>query len=119
MFLVLSAGAALGMEKPTIQAPQPGASLGPNFIISGTMPYKAFLVVLTDCVRTDTGELLGSVPGIRHYTNDNGSFRFRCASPRIAWGDLAAVVKYRVRCFEIRPNGQRGPEATVDCVMTP
>jgi hypothetical protein len=113
--LLLTAGAALAMDKPTIQVPNEGASLGPNYDISGSMPYKAFLVVITDCIRTDTGEVLGSVPGIRHWTDGNGSFHFRCASPRVSLGDATVELKYRVRCFETNGSGENGPEAVVNC----
>ena len=113
--LLVSAGAALAMDKPTINVPNGGDSLGPNYDISGSMPYKAFLVVITDCVRTDTGEVLGSVPGIRHWTNNNGHFQFRCASPRISFGDAGVTLEYRVRCFETNAHGDNGPEAVVKC----
>ena len=113
--LLLSAGAALAMEKPTIQAPSEGANLGPNYDISGSMPYRAFLVVMTDCVRTDTGQVLGSVPGIRHWTGSDGRFQFRCASPRISLGDTSVQLEYRVRCFETSASGENGPEAVVRC----
>jgi hypothetical protein len=112
-------GAALAMDKPTIQAPSEGAALGPNYDISGSMPYRAFLVVITDCVRTDTGEVLGSVPGIRHYTNSDGRFQFRCASPRVSIGDVKTPLEYRVRCFETNASGDKGPEAVVSCRTAP
>lgn len=115
--LVLSAGAAMAMETPTIQTPSQGAVLGPNYDIAGSMPYRAFLIVVTDCVRTDTGEVLNSVPGIRHWTNTDGSFKFRCASPRVAIGETGQQLEYRVRCFEASANGGNGPEATVRCTM--
>ena len=91
--LALCAGVALAMDQPTIQAPNEGAVLGPNYDISGSMPYKAFLVVITDCVRTDTGEVLRSVPGIRHWTNRNGHFQFRCSSPRVSLGEAGLPLR--------------------------
>lgn len=112
-----SAGTALAMDTPTIDEPVEGAALGPNYDISGSMPYKALLVVLTDCIRVDTGEVLRSVPGIRHYTNQDGTFAFRCASPRVSLGDRDVVLEYKVRCFEINAAGEKGPEAVVNCRM--
>lgn len=112
--VVAFTGAALALDKPTVDKPAQGDILGPNYDISGSMPYKAFLVVITDCVRTDTGEVVGSVPGIRHYTNANGRFAFRCASPRIYLGPNVPL-QYRVRCFERNAAGQDGPEAVVVC----
>ena len=117
--LLLGAGAALAMDKPVIQVPSDGDSLGPNYDISGSMPYRAFLAVITDCVRTDTGEVLRSVPGIRHWTNSDGRFHFRCASPRISFGDAGVELEYRVRCFETNASGETGPEAVVTCRKTP
>lgn len=110
------AGSALAMDKPTINTPAAGDALGPNYDIAGAMPYKAFLVVITDCVRTDTGEVLQSVPGIRHWTKADGTFQFRCASPRIFLGDDIPLV-YRVRCYETDRTGATGPEAVVECRM--
>lgn len=115
MAVLISAGAALAMDKPTIDVPSQGNALGPNYEISGSMPHQAFLVVITDCIRTDTGEVLRSVPGIRHWTNSDGRFQFRCASPRVAYGDSDVNLDYRVRCFETDASGEKGPEAVVNC----
>ncbi len=112
--LLAFAGSALALEKPTVNAPSAGDTLGPNYDISGAMPYKAVVVVITDCVRTDTNEVVGSVPGIRHWTNANGSFAFRCASPRIFMGDKVPLV-YRVRCYEVTRDQGNGPETVVEC----
>ena len=109
-------GSALAMEKPTVQVPNEGDLLGPNYDIVGSMPYKALLVVMTDCVRTDTGELLGSVPGIRHWTRPDGSFHFRCASPRV-FGKPDIHLTYRIRVYETNARRQNGPEAVVTCEM--
>lgn len=115
--LLGASGTALAMDQPTINDPVEGAVLGPNYDISGSMPYRALLVVMTDCIRVDTGEVLRSVPGIRHYTNQDGSFAFRCASPRVSLGDRDLELRYRVRCFEVNAAGQKGPEAVVNCRM--
>jgi hypothetical protein len=117
MSMLATAGAALAMDKPTIEVPGQGSAIGPNYDISGSMPYRAFLVVITDCVRTDTGEVLGSVPGIRHWTNDDGRFQFRCASPRVSLGYANLPLQYRVRCFETSASGENGPTAVMDCSM--
>lgn len=114
---VLCGSVALAMDTPTIQTPAQGTALGPNYDISGSMPHRAFLVVVTDCIRTDTGEVLRSVPGIRHWTNSDGSFTFRCASPRVAYGEVGLALEYRVRCFETNASGGNGPEAVVNCTM--
>ena len=107
--------AAYALEKPTVLTPHEGDALGPNYDIEGQMPYKAFLVVLTDVIRADTGEKLRSVPGIRHWSNDDGTFHFRCASPRVSLGEKDTPLIYKVRCFEATPDGNTGPEAVITC----
>lgn len=107
---------ALAQEKPTITSPLQGAALGPNYDVVGSMPAKAFVIVITDVVNTQTGEVLRSVPGIRHWTNQDGTFRFRVASPRVSIGDRDSQLQYRVRVFEGSQSGY-GPEAVVNCTM--
>jgi hypothetical protein len=117
LVLVLLCGAtqAFAMEAPKVTTPTEGAVLGPNYDVLGSMPYKAFLVVMTDCMTAD-GTVLRSVPGIRHWTYANGTFHFRVASPRVSIGEKETIVSYRVRVFEMR-NGQSGPETVVNCTM--
>jgi hypothetical protein len=109
--------AAYAMDKPTVDTPRNGEALGPSYDITGRMPYKAFIVVMTDCLRADTGEVLRSVPGIRHLTEADGTFHFRCASPRVSFGEKQTPLVYRVRCFEMSQDGGAGPEAVVTCRM--
>lgn len=109
--------AAFALERPTISTPRNGDALGPSYDITGHMPQQAFLVVLTDVVRADTGEVLRTVPGIRHWTEADGTFHFRCASPRVSIGERDTPLTYRIRCFEVAPNGAMGPEAIVTCRM--
>ncbi len=112
--LVLAAS-AYALPKPTLYQPNEGDVLGPNYDISGTVGERALVVVLTDVLLSDTGRLVGTVPGIRHYSNADGTFSFRCASPRVPMGKREADILYRVRCFVVGPGGQRGPEAVVNC----
>jgi hypothetical protein len=115
--LLSLAVASFALDKPNVNAPRNGDSLGPSYGIAGYMPYKAFLVVMTDAVRADTGEVLRSVPGIRHWTNDDGTFSFRCASPRVSIGHRETPLVYRVRCFEMTASGVSGPETVITCRM--
>jgi hypothetical protein len=114
--LLVAATQVLAMEAPVVTMPTEGAALGPNYDVIGSMPYRAFLVVRTDAIVADTGELLRTVPGIRHWTNMDGSFHFRCASPRVSIGDKDTQVIYRVRVFEASAGGN-GPETVVNCEM--
>lgn len=106
---------AQAAERPTVTVPADGWALGPNYEIHGSLPSRALVVVLTDAVLVDTGEVLRTVPGIRHYTNYDGTFEFRCASPRVSIGDRTRELKYRVRCFTLDAYGNRSPETVINC----
>lgn len=110
--LLLVVSQAMAQSQPTITSPEEGATLGPNYDVIGSMPSRALVVVMTDVLDCDTNEVIGSVPGIRHWTRDDGSFHFRVASPRISIGEKDTDVSYRVRVFEVSP-GQQGPEQVV------
>jgi hypothetical protein len=113
--LLLVAAQAMAMESPVVTTPQEGAALGPNYDIMGTMPYKAFLVLLTDVLIAD-GTVLRTVPGIRHWTAADGTFHFRAASPRVSIGEKDTVVGYRIRIFEATAQ-ETGPETVINCPM--
>jgi len=113
--LLLVATQAMALESPTVTTPQEGAALGPNYDIMGSMPYKAFLVLLTDVFTAD-GTVLRTVPGIRHWTAADGTFHFRAASPRVSIGERDTVVGYRIRIFEATAQGN-GPETVITCGM--
>ncbi len=115
VFLVSMAATAYAMEKPVVTIPKNGDALGPSFYVEGYMPYRAFIVVITDVIRSDTGEKLSSVPGIRHWTNDDGTFRFRCASPRVSIGQRETPLLYKVRVFEASRTHGNGPETVITC----
>ncbi len=113
--LLWTATQALAMEAPVVTTPQEGAALGPNYDIMGSMPYKAFLVLVTDVLIAD-GTVLRTVPGIRHWTAADGTFHFRAASPRVSIGEKDTVVGYRIRIFEASEQGA-GPETVINCLM--
>ena len=114
--VLLVAGAALAQAGLVVKTPVEGAKLGPNYDVIGTAGHKAFLVVLTDVINADTGETLRTVPGIRHWTEANGNFHFRVASPRVSIGERDTPLKYRVRVFESSANGN-GPETVIEAGM--
>lgn len=117
LLIGLTATLVFALEQPSVTMPQTGALLGPNYDVLGNMPYKAFLIVMTDAVNADTGEVLRSVPGIRHWTNSDGSFHFRVASPRVSIGEKQTNLIYRVRVFEAKSSGELGPETVIECKM--
>lgn len=107
--------AANAIPQPRVDQPTEGAILGPSYEIIGSVGERALVVVLTDVVMVETGRTVGTVPGIRHYSKNDGSFHFRCASPRVPTGDETTEYAYRVRCFVVAPGGARGPETVVNC----
>ena len=113
LLLGLLACSALAGPGPRVDQPKEGDVLGPDYVISGSTGQKALVVVLTDVILSDTGRVYGTVPGIRHYSKDDGSFQFRCASPRVPMGSRQADVIYRIRCFVMAPGGKAGPETVV------
>lgn len=115
--VLLVAGAALAQSGPMVKTPEVGAKLGPNYDVIGTAGHKAFLIVMTDVVNADTGEVLRSVPGIRHWTTEDGTFHFRAASPRVSIGERDTPLKYRVRVFESSESGTPGTETVIEAGM--
>ena len=66
----------------TVISPTEGQTVGPSTPITGMCSQRAFLVVITDVI-LENGEQLGSVPGIRHWTNDDNSISVRISTPRL------------------------------------
>lgn len=114
---LLFVGLALAQNGPSVTMPAAGAQLGPNYDVIGNAGHRAFLVVATDVIDANTGECLRTVPGIRHWTADDGSFHFRVASPRVSIGERDTPLKYRVRVMEANETGIVGPETVVEASM--
>ena len=74
--------ASVASAEVTITSPREGQIVGPATSITGMCSQRTFLVVITD-VYFDNGELLGTVPGIRHWTNDDNSIAVRISTPRL------------------------------------
>ena len=108
-----AASQALALDAPQVTAPQEGAVIGPNFDVTGSMPSRAFIVVITDVISTDTNQVLGSVPGIRHWTEADGRFHFRAASPRVSVGVKDTPLAYRIRVFAATKD-ETGPETVIN-----
>ena len=79
---MLIAVSMVSAAEVSITSPTEGQSVGPSTPITGMCSQRAFLVVITD-VNMESGELLGSIPGIRHWTNDDNSISVRISTPRI------------------------------------
>jgi len=98
---------------PQVISPVNGDRIGPNIDIKGMTEGKQFVVVITDVIMISTNELVGSVPGIRHWTEADGTFAFRVATPRVrgAWDNN---LVYRVRVFTARPD-EKSSETVITC----
>ncbi|MGE5531944.1 MAG: hypothetical protein ACM3VW_07515 [Bacteroidota bacterium] len=114
--VLLVASLAHAQGEIRVVTPAEGTALGPNYDVIGTAGHRAFLVVMTDVINADTGECIRSVPGIRHWTNQDGTFHFRVASPRVSFGERGTKLTYRVRVAEVTPTGT-GTETTVNTSM--
>jgi hypothetical protein len=114
--VLLVATVAFAQDGIRVVTPVEGAALGPNYDVIGTAGHKAFLVVMTDVVNCETGQVIRSVPGIRHWTNPDGTFHFRVASPRVSFGERNTKLAYKVRVAEVSPTGT-GTETVVNTSM--
>jgi len=111
--LVLGATAALA-QGPTVTTPKNGDRIGPAIDVEGNLGHKGLIVIITDVWRGDTHEKVATIPGIRHYTEEDGSFAFHVATPRNMRGDKAPLT-YKVRVFELKGPKNPGPETVITC----
>jgi hypothetical protein len=112
--LALTVGVASAqLAAPEVTTPVNGDRVGPSIAVQGQADGKQFIVVITDVYVAGKAKPVGSVPGIRHWTNEDGSFAFRVATPRV-FNAKDADLTYKVRVFCARP-GEKGPETVVTC----
>ncbi len=111
--LVLGATAAFA-QGPTVTTPKEGDRIGPAIDVEGNLGHKGLIVIMTDVYRDDKNEKVASVPGIRHYTEEDGSFAFHVATPRNVWGEKVPLT-YKVRVFELKGPKDPGPETVINC----
>lgn len=79
--LVLLSAVSLSWASVTITSPASGATVGPNTPVTGMASQRAFLVIYSEVFAGE--EMLGMVPGIRHWTNEDNSYSVRIATPRL------------------------------------
>jgi len=77
--LIAASVASAGVS---VTSPTEGQIVGPSTPITGMCSQRAFVIVITE-VNLANGESLGSVPGIRHWTNDDNSISVRISTPRL------------------------------------
>ena len=110
----LAAAAYAAPAAPTVTTPTNGAKIGPNVDVAGSTVGKQFVIVITDVYLKGNNTPLKSVPGIRHWTNDDGTFTFGIATPRVPWYPKVDLT-YKIRLFTQRPGEAKGPETVVTC----
>ena len=88
---------------PIVTSPTEGSAVGPASEVEGRAKPGQLVVISTKCYNAETGEFIKDVPGIRHYPNEDGTFHFRVATPRVAMGEKAPV-RYEMRVYSIAPN---------------
>jgi hypothetical protein len=79
--LVLLLAVSCAWADVTITSPTAGSTVGPATNVTGMCSQRAFLVIYSDVMNGD--QLIGSVPGIRHWTNDNNSYAVKISTPRL------------------------------------
>jgi len=79
---ILLLAVSVASAEVTLNSPTAGQVVGPSTPIAGMCSQRAFVVVITE-VTLDSGESLGFVPGIRHWTNDDNSIAVRISTPRL------------------------------------
>jgi hypothetical protein len=94
----LAARVAVAENELTVTDPQEGAQVGPATEVLGTAPVGSLVIIVTEVYDQSTGDLLRKIPGIRHRPNQDGSFHFRVATPRLSFGtDTPLVYKMNVK----------------------
>jgi len=114
LLLAMLLGTVACAQAPTVTTPKNGDRIGPSVDVKGSLGHYGLMVVITDVYNSKTNEKLASVPGIRHYTEQNGTFAFRISTPRNAWGENVPLT-YKIRTFELKGKDSPGPETVVTC----
>jgi hypothetical protein len=98
-------------QAPVLSGLKSGQCVGPNLDIVGMTRPHTLVTVWTEIFDPDNGQLVGSVPGIRHLSGSDGSFNVRIATPRVAFG--YSPLRYEIHARTER-NGQCSPDAILD-----
>ena len=107
------AGAAFA-QAPQVTAPRNGDRIGPNVDVVGTTEGRQFVVIVTDVYVKGEAAPLRAVPGHRHWTDGDGNFNLRIATPRVR-NVADSDITYKIRVFVQRPGERPGPETVITC----
>jgi hypothetical protein len=110
--LMALAMAAAQAQAPTVTFPRNGDRIGPATDVIGNLGHRGLIVIITDVYNAGDEATPHSVPGIRHYTEADGSFSFHVALPRHQRGQTGPLV-HKICVFELRGPNNPGPETVV------
>jgi hypothetical protein len=103
ILLALAAVALADNPAPTVLTPKEGDKVGTRIDFSITTTPGVLQVIWTVVKNADTGEVLSTVPGIRHYPKDDGTYAGGIAAPHVDFGDKTVAIKYELH-FRNGPN---------------
>ncbi len=98
---------------PVVHFPRNGDLVGTRTEIRITATPGVMQVIWTEVKRTDTGEVLRVVPGIRHLPKADGTYRGAIATPRVVLGERDVEIRYEIH-FRNGPN-ESDPQTMVTC----
>lgn len=98
---------------PVVHFPRNGDLVGTRTELSITATPGVMQVIWTEVKRTDTGEILRVVPGIRHLPKADGTYRGAIATPRVALGERGVEIRYEIHFRNGLNEGD--PETIVTC----
>jgi hypothetical protein len=79
--LVVLLATTLAWADVTITSPAAGSTVGPATVVTGAASQRALLVVYSEVFHGAT--LIGMVPGIRHWTNEDNSYNVKISTPKL------------------------------------
>ena len=98
---------------PMVYSPRNGDRLGTRTEFSIKATPGVLQEIWTVVKRTDTGEVLRKVPGIRHLPKADGTYQGAIATPRVALGVRTVSLRYEIH---FRNGANAGdPETVVTC----
>lgn len=112
--LLCLASAALAADAPKVTVPADGDKVWTRIQVIGQTQGKHFVIIITDVYVKGQEKPIGSVPGLRHWTEEDGKFNFGIAAPRVIRGHSADLV-YKIRVFVQDPGTAPGPETVITC----
>jgi heat shock protein HslJ len=97
-------------QAPAVMEPKNEDALGPSVLVVGKTNGKRLVVIITEVYVGD--ELIGRVPGHRHWTEEDGNFKLLVATPRVTHAELADT-RYILHVYTLGRDGTKSPETTI------